>query len=253
MPDPFRRCDFFLMDENSRMNSLIITLDAIEKPMVLPIAYQHILQGLLYAAWKEALPSLHDDVAGTHLFTFSPLEGPCSVQNRMIRFNSALHFELRSPFDELTQSVLKYCTAQETVRLGKNLLRVENLEIHNRMIFPDAARIRMRGMVTVHENQPDGSTRYYTPEDAEWLPRLRFMLKQKLHTLGMAADDRLEVGPLWRTLRKRVTSFKGTWITGYSGSFEIRCDPAAMAVLYYCGLGSRNSQGCGMFDIENRE
>ena len=42
---------------------------------------------------------------------------------------------------------------------------------------------------------------------------------------------------------------KETYITGYLGKFRLCTDPEAMAVLYYAGLGSRNSQGCGMFDI----
>ena len=42
------------------MNSLILTLDA-GAGCCLPIAYQQLTQGALYAAWRGSYPQLHDD------------------------------------------------------------------------------------------------------------------------------------------------------------------------------------------------
>ena len=41
------------------MNSLILTLDA-GAGCCLPIAYQQLTQGALYAAWRGSYPQLHD-------------------------------------------------------------------------------------------------------------------------------------------------------------------------------------------------
>ena len=42
------------------MNSLILTLDA-GAGCCLPIAYQQLTQGALYAAWRGSYPQLHDE------------------------------------------------------------------------------------------------------------------------------------------------------------------------------------------------
>ena len=72
------------------MNSLILTLDA-GAGCCLPIAYQQLTQGALYAAWRGSYPQLHDEgFAGEgqtfRLFTFGPLEGRYRVQGNEITF-----------------------------------------------------------------------------------------------------------------------------------------------------------------------
>ena len=236
------------------MNSLIVTMRGTDGPVVLPVSYQHMLQGLLYSAWRERAPELHDSASpgkegGMHFFTFSPLEGRYEIRDRVISFDQALRFEVRSIRGELIEYALGHFAASDSVRLGRNLLRVENLETRDRMMFPREARIRTRGMVTVHKNTEDGTVHYFSPDEDGWELRLRAVLRQKLRLLGMTPEDRLEIRPAGNTPRKCVTIFKGTYITGYTGDFDLRTDPDCMALLYYSGLGSRNSQGCGMFDI----
>ena len=60
-----------------------------------------------------------------------------------------------------------------------------------------------------------------------------------------------QVSPLPDTLRKRVTRFKGTYVTGWVGDLILACDPQLLATLYCCGIGAKNSQGFGMFRIHD--
>ena len=50
--------------------------------------------------------------------------------------------------------------------------------------------------------------------------------------------------------KKVVTRIKDTWVTAYHAAFDLRAHPAVTGFLYDTGLGSRNSQGFGMFEIQ---
>lgn len=220
----------------------------------LPIAYHALLQGLLYSVWKETQPYLHEQGfsgggRGLRLFTFSPLFGRYALRGDRIVFSSPVWFELRSPVSVLLEDICEVLPVRPDIRLGNNTLTLEGIEGRDRLLFPARAKVRMLSPVTLYQTLPNQKTRYFSPDDAEWGPRLEKNLREKLTTLGLDASPSLLVTPDWRSIRKRVTRFKGTYITGYTGDFLIQTEPEALAVLYYCGLGSRNSQGCGMFKL----
>ena len=80
------------------MNALMITLWA-EPPLSLPVAYSHLVQGALYAAWREPFPALHDrgysDGTRTfRLFVFSPLQGHYTLSGKRIAFDGAVRLEV---------------------------------------------------------------------------------------------------------------------------------------------------------------
>ena len=92
------------------MNSLILTLDA-GAGCCLPIAYQQLTQGALYAAWRGSYPQLHDEgFAGDgqtfRLFTFGPLEGRYRVQGNEITFTGLVQLEVRSPVEDLLYALM---------------------------------------------------------------------------------------------------------------------------------------------------
>ena len=237
------------------MNALVITLWA-ACPVRLPISYNAMVQGALYENWRETFPELHDDgyTDGLHrfrMFTFSPLQGHYQVQGKQILFDGALRLEVRSPVSELIDALCDSLQERGAMILGRNELPVISLECADRFLFFRYASIRTLSPVTVHETQPNGQTIYYSPEDEMFLPLLAGNLESKLRAARIPAAPVLSCVPNMQTLRKRVTTFKGTYVTAYEGRFELQAEPEAMALLYYAGFGSRNSQGFGMFAIEN--
>ena len=236
------------------MNALVITLWA-EQPLSLPLAYNQMVQGALYDNWHGAFPALHDKgyTDGTHtfrLFTFSPLLGHYQVRGKYIAFDGAIRLEVRSPVNELIEELANSLLARGSVRLGTHELPVINLESADRLMFFPDARIRMISPVTVHETTPDGSTVYYSPTDERFSLMLLNNLVSKLNAAGVQAAPILGCVPVPGTIHKRVSQFKGTYITAYEGAFDVQADPEALALLYYAGIGDRNSQGFGMFSID---
>ena len=239
------------------MNALVVTLRA-AGPVRLPLAYNALIQGALYENWRETFPELHDVgyLDGPHrfrMFTFSPLQGRYQVRGKEILFEGAVRLEVRSPVSELIDALCDSLQERGAMLLGRNELAVINLESADRLLFFRHASIRTLSPVTVHETGWNGQTIYYSPADEMFLPLLAQNLASKLRAIGIPAVPVLSCVPNARTLRKRVTTFKGTYVTAYEGRFELRAEPEAMALLYYAGLGSRNSQGFGMFAIESEK
>ena len=237
------------------MNALVVTLWA-ARPACLPLAYNALIQGALYENWRGTFPELHDEgySDGSHsfrMFTFSPLQGRYRVRGKEIFFEGAIRLEVRSPVSELIDALCDSLQERGVLLLGRNELPVVNLESADRFLFFRRASIRTLSPVTVHETGLNGKTIYYSPADEMFLPLLAQNLASKLRATGIPAAPVLSCVPNARTLRKRVTTFKGTYITAYEGRFELWAEPEAVALLYYAGLGSRNSQGFGMFAIEN--
>ena len=113
------------------MNSLILTLDA-GAGCCLPIAYQQLTQGALYAAWRGSYPQLHDEgFAGDgqtfRLFTFGPLEGRYRVQGNEITFTGLVQLEVRSPVEDLLYALGKSLTGAGALRLGRCVLPLRDL------------------------------------------------------------------------------------------------------------------------------
>ena len=237
------------------MNALTVTLWAAD-PVPLPLAYNAMIQGALYENWRMTFPELHDRgfSDGLHrfrMFTFSPLQGHYRVQGKQIFFDGAIRLEVRSPVSELIDALCDSLQERGSMILGRNELPIISLESADRFLFFRHALIRTLSPVTVHETKPNGQTVYYSPEDEMFLPSLVGNLESKLRAIGIPAAPVLSCVPNAQTLRKRVTTFKGIYVTAYEGRFELQAEPEAMALLYYTGLGSRNSQGFGMFVIEN--
>lgn len=238
------------------MNSLLITLRP-PAPVRLPIAHNYYIQSALYSAWQDTFPALHDEgyTDGAHafrLFTFSPLRGRYNVEGREILFSGPLSLEVRSSAAELIEQLAAHLLESGVLRVGRHELPVTDLRTADRLLFFPSARIRMLGPVSVHDTVPDGKTRYYAPTEERFGELLAENLASKLRAAGVDAAPYLGFRPLGKPPRKVVTTVKGIYVTGYLGTFTLRTDPEAMGLLYYTGIGARNSQGFGMFEIEDQ-
>lgn len=217
------------------MNSLILTLDA-GAGCCLPIAYQQLTQGALYAAWRGSYPQLHDEgFAGDgqtfRLFTFGPLE-------------------VRSPVEDLLYALGKSLTGAGALRLGRCVLPLRDLHSEDHYWFAAPLPVRMVSPLTLHKSLPGGKTLFLRPDDDAFAAQLIANTAHKLAACRSTADPSVTLCPMGTRLpRKRVTQFKGIYLTGWDGDFLLDGNPETLCLLYQTGLGDRNSQGFGMFRL----
>ena len=88
-------------------------------------------------------------------------------------------------------------------------------------------------------------TLYFSPEQAEFVERLRINYLNKYVAMYGYAPDELLISPIGRH-KKTVTRYKNTWITAYGGQFLLEGSPRALTFAYDAGLGAKNAQGFGL-------
>ncbi len=164
-------------------------------------------------------------------------------------FSSPVRLEVRSPVDDLIDALPEELRKRGELLLGDRRLALDGLRLEEKLRLPGEACVFLRSPVTAHQTLPGGKTRFFSPEEPEWQDRLGDNLRAKLSALGMEPAPAFSITALDTVPKKQVIRFKETYITGYLGSFRIKTGPEAMAVLYHWGLGNRNSQGFGLFDI----
>lgn len=249
------------------MKALVITLWA-DKPTTIPFSYGRMIQGALYACWADSQPLLHDvgypaldGMDADHgasktfrLFTFGPIERAkrVDVKRKALTVEGAFSFEVRSPVDALIDAVNDHLCGTGELSLGRDVFPVDVLEERRRTYFPSRAVISMKSPLTVHTTTEDDHTRYYSPVEKDFVPLIQENLRAKANAFGMDDPGELQLLPLEESLKKRVSTFKGIYVTGWTGTFAIAAPRTTIEFLYYTGLGARNSQGYGMFDIDER-
>jgi CRISPR-associated endoribonuclease Cas6 len=240
------------------MKSLRITLRT-ERPIVLPLAYNELIHGLLYKCWSEQAPQLHgfklEDGRDFRPFVFGRLEGPCRVDKdaKQICFFSRISLDVRSPLDGLIDACAIHLANSGRARIGAYELELVNLECHDRLLFPGRALVRLRTPVVAYVTLDSGHKQPFGPQDPEWLPLIQQNTQRKLAAMGMDGDVSLQSIARTETLKKNVTTFKRTYVTGWTGDIELASDPSVIALLWSCGLGMSNSGGFGLFDIVDFE
>ena len=226
----------------------------------LPIATGETVQGLIYKALRE--DSRYSDLVHNNgklsdgrkfkLFTFGELKGRYTVEGRYISYFSSVELEVRSADDYIIQLLFSHFTNNKQLRLGNNDVEVEKLRLLNDSVFSNELHIKTLSPITVYLTEPDGHTKYFSPHDDEFYDMICTNARRKwISCYGTDEGFSFSVSPAEENQRyvKRATKFKDTFISAWHGEFIIKGAPKVLDFLYNVGLGSKNSQGFGMFNI----
>ena len=232
----------------------------VAQPLTLPLSYHSALQGMIYhvlSASPEFSAFLHDDGYTRNrraykLFVFGPLEGPYRVRDGRITFPGPLSLEIRSPGAEFCRVFSGALAAENAVTIGPYRVPLVSCELRRRSIEAGRVDIRTRSPLCLTRTVDDGAkkkTLFLSPEDKDFPALLNENFSRKYSAaFGREPATPVSVEKAAR-LRKYVTQYRrGIYITAWHGEFRISGDPDALDFLYQTGLGSRNSQGFGMFD-----
>ncbi|MBR0281870.1 MAG: CRISPR-associated endoribonuclease Cas6 [Oscillibacter sp.] len=232
---------------------------ALSEPLTLPLSYHSALQGMIYHVLSDApefSAFLHDDGYTRNrraykLFVFGALEGPYRVRDGRITFPGPLSLEIRSPAADFCRVFADAIAKSGAVTIGERRLNVE-CEMRDVHLGADCVGVRMRSPLCLTRTIGDGAkkkTLFLSPEDRDFPTLLNENFRRKYQAAyGREPESDVTVGDIAR-LRKYVTQYRrGIYITAWYGEFSLRGAPDALDFLYQTGLGSRNSQGFGMFD-----
>lgn len=237
---------------------LIIHLK-VPAPITLPMDYSYRLSAAIYRLVSSDIyysRFLHDEGYGDSehykLFVFSPLKGHYTIREKHIVFDGPLSFEVRSVSkrfcDALKSSLINY----GKIKIMDTVLEVAMTEVYDDAPAESEAEIRTVSPI-ITSFTTNKYTTFFSPEDECWDE----MINKTLYRKFMAAYNEEPPSTVQLYLsgrpKKVVSRIKGNLVTAYHAKFHLEAHPMVTAFLFDTGLGSKNSQGFGMFEIINRE
>ena len=230
----------------------------LDEPLEIPVNHNQILQAVIYASLGGASYKhyMHDQGFSYKnrkfkLFTFGTLSGEHEYHDKKLTFTDTISFEIRSPDPFFIRS-LKEGIENNGIRIGEHHFQniemiTDDVTVESEMILVD-----MVSPVTVYSSDPETKYRYYySPIDSEFEEQIVGNFYRKYYACyGVNCEDEVRVIPY--NVRKNdriVTNYKGQYITAYKGQYVIAGHRKCLDFMYQTGLGAKNAQGFGMFDI----
>jgi CRISPR-associated endoribonuclease Cas6 len=235
-----------------------------EKEINLPIQYNHIVQGFIYDNIADEIfrSFIHNEGFQYNkrkfkLFTFSKILGKFIIDkigNRII-FQSPIKLVIASPIDKFINEFGKALLEKEKFYLGKNNVQISKIEIVNKGSLSNNVKIRTLSPIVIYstvEEHGKKRTIYHKPEDENFSLLIRRNIEKKYQLLYKKEPptDGFEVRAInLEKIKLAVINYKNTIIKGYSGDFILKGNQELISLAYDVGLGSKNSQGFGLFDV----
>lgn len=234
-----------------------------EKPLTVPVNYQHLLQSFVYRLLPEnKATAIHDQGFLHHKrvykpLCFSKLIGPTEYDKntRKLTFNRKIRLSISSIIPEVVETALNNLMLAENLTLHGQRIYVDNIQFDRNKITEDRLMVKAVSPIVVYSTfeKRNGSkiTHYFSPQDLvfEHLIQENFARKYEAFT-GKSLDaepELLQIKPLQASHKDKViTNYKDTWIVGYTGVYELKAKPEYLSFMLDCGLGSKNAAGFGM-------
>lgn len=237
---------------------LIIEHELTEE-LILPINYQRILQSIIYHG-IELFPAyseyIHEAGYGYgdrkyRMFTFGLLKGKYRIENGKIIFMDSVSFEVRSP-EILLLKLLKESLRMKGIRYGKQWYGNVKTTLKDETVEQEEIYIQMKTPIVVYETDHESrKTYFFQPDEEGFYYGIQDNFVRKYHAYtGIEIMGDIEIYPAKITAKdKCVTKYKEFYINGWLGEYILRGERKYLDFLYQSGIGSKNAQGFGMFDI----
>lgn len=243
-----------------------ITLESENGKIRIPLHYNYLIQSFIYAhISKNMAEFLHTEgyiyqKRKFKLFTFSRLSGSrYRIKNGEIEFNREVILTISSPIEKFIQEFAETLARIAEVKVAKNKLYVTRIQVHFRPHFKNELLIKMLSPITIYSTlvKRDGrkKTYYYNPWEEEFNDLVgRNLIKKYCAFYNQKMVDDFLLKPVKVSKRdEKIIRYKNTIIKGWMGIYEIKGNEDLIAFSYDVGLGAKNSQGFGMWEIWGKE
>ncbi len=243
---------------------IVITFTS-EGRVRLPINYNEVLQGFIYSHLDGILAGfLHEEgfrcgSRSFKLFTFSRLIGKVRASEGMFNIRGPFKLIVSSPHREMLQSLAECILKSPEVDLANNPLIVQSIEVKFTPPVAEDVVVEMLSPVTVYStlHTPEGrkKTYYYNPREREFTALCRENILKKYRAFyGRGPEDTdFSIEPLRVSKRdEKIVTYKGFVIKGWMGRYRLSGNPELLRLAYDAGIGAKNSQGFGCFEVVGR-
>ncbi len=236
---------------------------SVKRPLSLPLGHHAALQGFIYSILShtpEYSEFLHDTGYGDgphsfKLFVFSTLRGKHIISNGRISYTDKIYLDIRSPKDDFCKILIQSLQNNSDLELFRQPLYLEACSFSNKAVTSGDVTVRMLSPLTLsttYYEQEKKRTRFIAPVDEDFNDALNKNLADKFEAAFQKKPESLVMlTPVdFSKNHKYVTKFNNhIYINAWNGDYRLSGDPEILTFLYNSGLGSRNSQGFGMFEL----
>ena len=235
-----------------------------KEPIIIPVQYNHAIQSMIYSNISPGLAEfLHEkgflfNGRSFKLFTFSRLRGPFKMRNDgKIEFTYSFELTVASPIERFLRELSEGMLRKTDFVLLKQKIFLESVSVTPAIRFEDLGdeiKIKMLSPVVAYKTDKEsGKTVYYSPWDNAFAELVTKNIEKKHFLL---TGERLE-NPQFRiipTIPKderycKVLNYKKTVIKGWLGIYKLQGDKRLIETAYNTGIGSKNPQGFGCFEV----
>lgn len=231
----------------------------------LPVQYNHILQGFLYGnlSDKDYREFLHhtgyrEGSKVFKLFTYSRLQGKfrLDTSSARIEFQPPVEVVISSALEQFITDLAETLIKSDLNMLGNNQVEVKSINVHRKRTFSDEVKIKMISPAVAYTTIQQ-EERKYTQYLSPWKPQFseiaanNLLIKHEIIYGEKPANRDFKIIPNGNQEKKfeKTLNYKGTIIKGYAGIYWLKGSPDLIKVAYDTGLGSKNSQGFGCWEV----
>ncbi len=241
--------------------------DSEKGKILLPINYNRYLQSFIYKNISPKLAGfLHNkgfryEKRSFKLFTFSRIFGKYRIlkEKKKLEFYTPVSFYLSTVYPVIAEEFTEKMVKTDDIKIGRNRLILNSVEVFMKRINKNKLTVKMLSPITVYSTlkKSDGSkkTYYYSPFEKEFseLVGKNILKKYISYYKKQPVNKEFIINPI-KVSEKRnlvITFYKETVIKGWTGIYEIGSSPELLEFSYCVGIGSKNSQGFGMWEEVN--
>ncbi len=236
-----------------------------EKDVILPIHYNYILQGFLYKNLTDKNYSNFLHTTGYQFnnktfkfFTYSRILGKFRILKNAgkIAFASPFTLVVSSGVEQFITDLAETLIRSDQCLLGDNQVEIKSISVHKKITPTDSIKIKMLSPIVAYKTVQEGEkkrTDYYSPWQKEFAQLVINNLLNKYQIIHgeLPNNQDLRVIPNGNQEEKfaKIINYKDFYIKAYAGIYWLKGNPELIEVAYNTGLGSKNSQGFGCWEV----
>jgi CRISPR-associated endoribonuclease Cas6 len=236
--------------------------------IILPKSYNHQVQSFIYKHLDADFNNLHNEGYTYHkrefkLFTFSKVRTQDKsfkpyIKDNHINLGKRICVYVSSIDDSFIENLSKNLLTNREIILNNNRLKLHSIfpedpDRTDKIIKRGEIKVKTISPVVIYSTDSQKKRIYHSPFDDDYSIRVKNNLINKYKAYngvdevnGLDFEIKVSKG---HPIKSIAEMFKNTYIQGYYGSFMLSGSEELLRLAYYCGIGSKNSQGFGFLNV----
>lgn len=217
--------------------------------------------------FNESYKEIYGEKPTVKFFTFSVYLPKPKIEKEKIELDRNYFNVLFSIYDNkqfiefynsFNSMIIKNENKENSYPLKNNKMELKNITMVNeknimsnrvRIKFLSPLVLRNHKEITINKKRK-GADIYFDFNDSDFNEQINYSVSRLIKDLKLnGVNSNIKLKPYNNLARKTVVSFKNILINSSIGEYILEGDSELLNILYKTGIGSRRSEGFGMFEV----